>query len=197
VNDRQYYVDATGVITWVDDGWDEFARENGGTAHVLAAEVIGRPVLDFVSGSALTHLWTTLMARVGTGDRPFVISFRCDAPTRRRLMQMLIEPHPAGGLRFVTTVVQGIERPRARIIETHAQQSHGRLLVMCSWCKRLQAHERWLEVEDAAEEFGLFEADELPDITHGLCPSCEQSIMAELEKSDIGGRSPSAPRVDR
>lgn len=49
---------------------------------------------------------------------------------------------------------------------------------------------------DAASEFGLFEASELPMITHGLCPGCEREIVAELERSTPPDAR-SAARVDR
>lgn len=192
----EYHVDANGVLTFVGQGWDDFALANDGKEHVLAADVVGRPLLEFVTGRALAHLWETLMARISASGRGVVVPFRCDAPALIRSMQMAIEPLPDAGLRFVTSVIEAAERPRAAVIDVNAPRSHDRLLWMCSWCKRLQLEGRWLELDEAAREFGLFESGDLPEVTHGLCPSCERAVVAELEKLQPE-ESPSASGVDR
>jgi len=46
-----------------------------------------------------------------------------------------------------------------------------------SWCKRVYTDAAWLEVEDAVERLGLFESEELPAISHGMCPSCETGLL--------------------
>ena len=59
--------------------------------------------------------------------------------------------------------------------------SNGKLLRMCSWCKKIEMDQtRWSEVEDAVDELRLFERDKVPGITHGVCPSCSDQLMASL-----------------
>jgi hypothetical protein len=134
---------------------------------------------------------------VAASERTIVVPFRCDAPALRRSMQMQIEPLGDGGLRFVTRVLEAVERPHQAIIDINALHNHEHLLWMCSWCKRLEARGRWIEIEEAAREFGILESNDVPEVTHGLCPSCERTILAELEAAGAAPEaSGSASRVD-
>ncbi|MGE5814369.1 MAG: hypothetical protein ACM36C_07775 [Acidobacteriota bacterium] len=193
----EYVVDRNGVLTFVSDGWDEFARANDGHVRVLAADVVGRPLLDFIDGPTLKHLWAIVLDHVASTGRPVHLPFRCDGPGLIRMMDMFVEPAPDGGLRLVSTVVQTTARPHASIIDVNAPRNHDRMLWMCSWCKRLQAQDRWINVDEAAREFGLLEGNDVPEITHGLCPTCEREIVAELEKTARAGGEVSAACVDR
>jgi hypothetical protein len=193
----EYSVDQDGILTSVSVGWDAFARANGGRDRVLAAEVLGQPLLHFITGETLKHLWANVMDRVASSGRSVRLPYRCDAPGLVRRMEVLIEPLAEGGLRLVSTVLDTEEQPYARVLDG-AVTTHDRdnMLWICSWCKRLRVEDRWIEVEQAAREFGLFEASEIPMITHGLCPGCEHEIVAELERATSPGER-SAARVDR
>ena len=192
----EYTVDSNGILTSVSAGWDEFARQNDGHDRVFAADVLGRPLLHFIAGGTFKHLWATVMERVAASGHSVRLPYRCDAPGLIRRMELLIECAPAGALRFVSTVLETTDRPAGTVLAATVGRDHERMLWICSWCKRLEAQERWVEVHEAACEFGLFERDEVPDITHGLCPECERKILAELERATPGG-TVSAAGVDR
>lgn len=51
---------------------------------------------------------------------------------------------------------------------------------MCGWCKKVAIPE-WVEVEEGVKRMNWFEDAKLPSITHGICPACEQMMMAEIE----------------
>lgn len=192
----EYSVDQNGILTSVSAGWDAFARANDGRERVLAAEVLGQPLLHFITGETLKHLWANVMDRVASSGRSVRLPYRCDAPGLVRRMEVLIEPLAEGGLRLVSTVLDTEEQPYLAILDPALSRDRDNMLWICSWCKRLQVEDRWIEVEQAAREFGLFEATEIPMITHGLCPGCERQIVAELERLGAQGAR-SAAGVDR
>ena len=50
-----------------------------------------------------------------------------------------------------------------------------------SFCKRVEAHDRWCEVEDAVTSLRLFDSFSLPTLTHGLCFDCYERAAALLD----------------
>jgi hypothetical protein len=52
------------------------------------------------------------------------------------------------------------------------------MLTMCGWCDRFEVGDEWVEVEEAAKRLGLFVRSELPAISHGICPSCSEMLLA-------------------
>ncbi|MGZ5002531.1 MAG: hypothetical protein ACXWBM_04990 [Chthoniobacterales bacterium] len=67
---------------------------------------------------------------------------------------------------FVWLIVYGTTRQilrRFRYLED--------LLMMCSWCRKLQHGSEWMSLEDyCTRELGV-------DISHGICPQCGRNLM--------------------
>jgi hypothetical protein len=40
---------------------------------------------------------------------------------------------------------------------------------------------KWVEIEEGLKAFKLFETDEMPQLTHGLCNYCYKATMSELD----------------
>jgi hypothetical protein len=57
------------------------------------------------------------------------------------------------------------------------------LITACGWCKRLKLDDHWREAEEAISASGLFNRAVLPQLTHGICPSCYASVLDVLEAS--------------
>jgi len=56
----------------------------------------------------------------------------------------------------------------------------GRLVRMCSWCKKIERNQAWVKIEEAVEEVGLLDALHLSRITHTICPECYRQMMREF-----------------
>ncbi len=69
-----------------------------------------------------------------------------------------------------------------------AATTPGGLLRVCSWCKRVAAHNEWDEVEVAVERLGLFADSPPAAITHGMCSACFARIMDVPEPVSSGRR---------
>ena len=174
--ERTYTLDAQDRVVAVDDGWDRFAAENGGTCD--AGSVTGRPLWDFVSGIETRHLWESLFGRIRDSHRAAVIPFRCDAPGLRRFLVMDLVPRKDGGLEIATRVVREEPRAHVALLDSGVERS-ARVIKMCSWCKRLETEGGWLEVEDAAPALDLFGEPPVPLVSHGVCPDCVERLEGD------------------
>lgn len=181
----RYTIDASDLLASADPRWDAFAR--AGRAPWLERErVLGRSLWEFISDGETRHLYEIMLARVRANLAPIALPFRCDAPDRRRLMRLVIAPLARGSLQFDTMLEREEPRPRLALLDTEVPRSQD-LLVVCSWCKRLQVPVgEWQEAEDAIARLGLFSAPRLPLLSHGICPACERSYFATAHGDGTG-----------
>jgi hypothetical protein len=94
-----------------------------------------------------------------------------------------------GAVQFTVTSVREESRPPVALLGP-ARATGSTLISMCAWCKRVHTGaDTWSEVEAAVDALGLFEARDLPRITHGICPSCQAAMLRLTgEASARGGR---------
>jgi hypothetical protein len=171
-----YRIDDRDDIEFVSDSWVPFATANG--APELAAGVVGRSLWDFVSGMTTRQIYQDLIARVRTG-RTASFAYRCDAPDRRRFMHMMLRPTDRRGVDFDSVTLR-IEARRPIAIAARIPDSAQRLLQVCSWCKRVDVHGTWQEIEAAAQRLDVFDAAASPALTHAICPDCQARMLAEI-----------------
>ena len=170
-----YKIDSLNVITHVGGQWWPFARDND--APELAPEsVIGRDLLDYITGHTPRYLWELILTRVRIWGRGIMLPGRCDSPEKRRFIEIRLAVMGDQGIEFESRTVK--EEPRAPIalLNRFALRSDS-LLRMCSWCKHVEVEQEWVEVEEAITRLHLLETDYPPSITHGICPSCQQMMM--------------------
>jgi hypothetical protein len=159
------------IIEFVNDAWVRFAGECG--SPTLPHVVIGTSLWRHITGSEAVHLYRQLLAKVRETNAEVSVPFRCDSPTMRRFMRMKITPLPQGQVEFSTWIER--EEPYLRsipLLDPFAPKDQGKLLRMCSWCKKIENDGSWLEIEEAVERLGLFDKLPLPEITHGICDGC-------------------------
>ena len=171
-----YQIDPAGRILSVGPAWDDFARNNQG-AFLTASQVVGHALWDYISDSTTRQLYRSLVERVH-GDVPEVqFTFRCDSPTRRRLLQMKMTPGEQDSTLFTVLPISFVDRDLVPFLAAEVVRS-GDHLRMCSWCKRVPLTEQsWVEVEEAVERMAMFRTSEIPAITHGICPRCESTVF--------------------
>jgi hypothetical protein len=165
-----YKVDAQDRLTELSGDWDQFARANG-APQLDAAALRGKPLPALISGPEMQSLTAMLLKRArekGAVEVPF----RCDAPDERRFLTMELRGDEQGGVTIETREVRTESRPPVALLDARLPRT-GELLIVCSWCKKVQLPERdWVEVEAAVEALGLFEEAQLPQLSHGICPPC-------------------------
>lgn len=177
-----YHVDAADIIEAVSDTWSAFARENRGE-HLLPPPVLGRSLWDSISDATTRGIYVALLQRVRGGRGPVHFRFRCDAPSMRRLLDMLITRETAGAVgtvKFTTTPVALEPRPSVALLDPGVPRETA-VQVTCAWCARLRITEQeWLEVEAAMRILDPFGQRALPALSHGMCPDCFAAMAREV-----------------
>ena len=169
----RYATDAAGCLVSVDAAWCEFARANGAPEYAVPERVYGVPLLSFISDATTKHVYNVLMQRVIEERQPARVPFRCDAPALRRWMELTMTARDGGGIDFVSRQLR-VEPRRPALAFDRPPHPAAPMLLMCSWCKNVElSRGLWDTVEQAVHRLGLFDQQAVPDITHGICPSCQ------------------------
>ena len=182
MSDLQYRLNAQDQISSVNQEWVSFAEANEGRT-LLPPEILGRPLWDFIADVETQHIYRVIHRRVRTLRVPVRLSFRCDGPERRRLLQLDILAGDGLELLYRVRTLKEEIRPSVPLLDPRRPRSET-FVTMCAWCKRIAASpRRWLEVEDGVAALGLFDETRPPQITHGVCEECTVSLHQTLEGS--------------
>jgi len=175
-----HWVDASNRIIWVNEAWQDFAQEN--QAGYLVKMVAGKPLLwSFVNGLETRYLYEAMLAKVRQGKGPLSLPFRCDAPDRRRFMEMNMQLVENGVVVFSSRVLRQEFRESVRLLSDEVARDE-RFLYSCSWCKQIELSDgKWVEVEEAVRLLALFTEETLPKISHGICPRCTDELETMIE----------------
>lgn len=175
-----YCLDAADRIVTVNDAWLEFAGEND-APHLTRAAVLRRPVWDFVTGADTQVVYALILQRVRAAQATVRIDFRCDSPTLRRFMNMEVSPLAGNHLRLSCRMSRLESRP-AVTWPAPGGRAPRRMVVMCSWCKRVEQRPgEWGEVEEAVALLEMGAEEAAPAITHGICPECAETWMKQVD----------------
>jgi hypothetical protein len=171
-----YAIDEQDHLIRVDEGYYRFAEENGWNE---AGSSLGRSLWDYVSGDEMKKLQRLLVRRIRDGVGDVELPFRCDGPDVRREMNIRIVARPGGRVVLFSSRLRS-EQERdlpQRLLDPRTPRSN-EVLAMCGWCDRFEVGGEWVEVEEAAKRLGLFNRSELPALSHGICPDCNEMLLA-------------------
>jgi len=189
-----YVVDAGGaIVAYGRPNWANFASKNGGPAIADPANILGRKLLDFVSGEAVKasiqrFMEDLRMQRTGA----VVVPYRCDAPAFVREMRLAITPlERAGespGFLFHSVMLSETMRPPLDIYDHKAlasmldEERRLPILAMCSYCLKVRfppggtdQSKGWV----SGEEYYRLGGISAVRISHGICPECMEMLSRE------------------
>ena len=172
----QYRVDRDDKIAWVNSWWLAFARENSAT-ELTESSVVGHCLWDFIADEETCQLYQRIHSRVRGHDETVVLPFRCDSPTVRRYMQLIITGKVTDeDLLYEGGIIQVEPRRYLPVLDPRQPRTES-FLWMCSCCKRvlLEPH-GWLEVEDISERLQLRKREKLPRWRQSLCQECRELV---------------------
>jgi hypothetical protein len=174
-------IDSTDTIVGVSRDWYTFANANAWGGFLRPEDVVGHKLWDFIQGHETRHLYQELFRRVRGGMPLRTIPFRCDSPSERRYLELLIEALPDEQIEITSKILR--TEPRSAISLLNADISRSTdFVTLCSMCKKIKVSPgQWAEIEEGLAHLRLFEANEMPQLTHGLCHSCFQVAMGELD----------------
>jgi len=178
-----YVIDAKERIVSVSPEWMPFATQNDGP-ELAPENAKGRSLWDFIEDEPTRELYRHVLERVRSG-RAAELILRCDAPDRRRLIEMTVSSQPGGNIEFKTRLLGAKDRPRQPLIAKSTPRSGDRVEV-CGWCNRVHAGaETWLEVEEASQRLHLADAPLLPGVKHVVCPECFAKVTEILAQKSL------------
>ncbi|MDZ7685643.1 MAG: hypothetical protein U5O39_12050 [Gammaproteobacteria bacterium] len=169
-------------LTAVDDDWITFAETNAAPALTRQA-IFGRSIFDFIADSESRQLYSAIFDKVRHTGEESVIPFRCDSPDTRRFMELCVKREPGDHVTLESVMIREEHRPVAELLNTDRPASD-ELVLMCSWCKRIDVDGTWMEIEDAMRELDLFSQEVLPQLSHGICDDCQDNL--DREASALG-----------
>jgi hypothetical protein len=177
-----YVIDEQDRIVSLSDNWLSFAMENQAGESCHPDRVINESIWTFIDGREATHLYQIFLAHVRLSQKPVILPFRCDAPDRRRYLELKISALPRKHVEFASRITR--EEPREDVGLLHCDVPRSdEIITMCSMCKKVKTFEHgWLDVEAAIVSLRLFERTVLPKISHGICPDCLVISMDEIER---------------
>lgn len=167
----EYVLDTDNLIAQVGGDWDGFARRND-APELCGASVVGRPVLDFISGKVTRTYLLKLLDRVSAEGVPIELDYRCDSPATRRFMRMRISCREGGGVLFQNRML----REESRAVAVHFYRPAERIrgsFVRCSMCNHIQVEGGWGEAESL---LSLRELRKGVAVIYGICQECMQKI---------------------
>lgn len=177
-----YIIDHENRIVSVGGDWLTFAMENQAGESCHPDRVINESLWKFVNGSETRYLYGLCVAKVRSHQQTMMLPFRCDAPDRRRYLELKLTPLAREEIEFASRIIREEPRENVKLLEHDVSRSDA-LLTMCSMCKKVKVSENvWLEVEDAITALKLFEEEILPEISHGCCRPCYEIAMDEIRK---------------
>jgi hypothetical protein len=120
-----------------------------------------------------------LVRRVRDGVGGVELPFRCDAPHVRREMDIRIVARPGGRVVLFSARLRSEEEREVPqpLLDTEVPRGK-ETIEMCGWCDRFEVDGEWVEVEEAARRLQLFNRAELPALSHGICPACNEMLLA-------------------
>ncbi len=177
----RYVIDQHGQIVSVSDTWSLVALDNGSADDLKPDDIIGRSLFDFMSDEHCKELYKALIRKVQITGEPSSFPFRCDTPTRRRLMDLRITKTPENQLEFEAELLIDDERPEPCMLLDADRPSSDEEVTICSWCKFVNVGDNWFEVEDAMKALGLTNESLLPKLKHAVCEQCEGVVWESMK----------------
>lgn len=171
-----YAIDEQDHLIRADEGYYRFAEENGWKE---ASTSLGRSLWDYVAGDEMRKLQRMLVRRIRDELGSVELPFRCDGPDVRREMDIRIVARPGGRAVLFSAQLRS-EEPRdvsQPLLDPDIPRGTD-TLTMCGWCDRFEVGGKWVEVEEAALQLDLFNRPELPALSHGICPECNEMLLA-------------------
>ena len=175
-------IDKSGLILSVSENWRSFSEENFGAETCFPENAVGSSLWEHIRDPETMHLYEIILQKVRRYQRQATFSFRCDSPEERRFLELSVIPMKDGTVEFESRIIRTELRKPVELLKPDIERSDN-FIKICSMCKKIAISEtQWEEAEIAIQKLKLFEKDVLPQFTHGVCRSCYDATMAELDR---------------
>jgi hypothetical protein len=180
-SDVSYRISETDEIIFLNDAWTAFALANG-APELIAEKVLNRNLWDFISDDTTRDVYRQLVDKV-RGNRFISFDFRCDSPDLHRFLEMKITLREDKNVQFDTRLISAEKRVYQNAFQKGARRGNG-VIIVCSWCKKIDTRDgNWREIEEAVTNLEIFESENIPQLSHGMCVPCYQTITAKHQNT--------------
>jgi hypothetical protein len=184
-NSIVYQLNENDEIIYVNENWNKFAAENDGLPETLSDNVLNKKIWCFITDFETIHLYKALLNNVRLYKRTANLTIKCDSPFMVRFIEMKIKPLENNHIEFCCVTKKQYERPIVLLLDKKIPRNNS-FLKMCSYCKAINIENEWVETEVGISRLSLFLKSSLPQISHGICPTCYKNVMQEIEKVQLG-----------
>lgn len=175
-----YRIDKADNIVFAGDEWNDAAIFNN-APELTAENVVGQSIWKFVHGNTIRHLYMLILEQARAG-KMLRFDGQCNVGDVRRKLDISIRPGEHGEVVIESRMAEA-EFPVVPAAEVDSGGYFSDLIVTCSWCRRIRVGTKtWCDVEEAVPRLHLFELDELPAMSHGMCGNCFTEAVAKLQK---------------
>lgn len=171
----EYLLDERDQIISTGGDWNDFATQND-ASELSDEKLMGRPLLDFVSGKVTRSYIQVLIEQVRKSGQSIALDYRCDSPDVRRFMQMKVSPSLNNGIRFQNRVLRIEPRETPVTFYRPAERIRG-CYNRCSMCNRIKVAEVWGEAESLLPRR---EYQKGVAVIYGICPGCNDSFHKNI-----------------
>ena len=149
----------------------------------MASQVVGRPLVSFVSDATVRMLYHRMIQAAQAGQT-ITFRYRCDSPRQRRVLEMAIRGVGWGEVEFTSTLKELALRGPIPLFDRRAERT-APLLRICSWCQKIAiSPTEWVEADEAVNTLGLLLAGPVPRMTHGICQRCKDEMLRLLPREN-------------
>ena len=173
-----YRIDKSDLICYINKNWIHFAEENNYQLEDHQG-ILGTSLWAYISNPETIQIYQTLIFKVREDRQSIKVPYRCDSPALKRYMEMQIKPAGDDTIEFKNYTIKIFRRPPVPLLDPKHPRNHS-LMIMCSWCKKVNTSLGWLETEEAVQKFYLFDNPVLPKISHGICNTCKDHLLQKV-----------------
>ena len=154
--------------------------EQNQVAHTCGiANLQGKSVFEQFGDAETRMIYAKIYERVRSSLQPVHFQIHCDALDVIRILEARILPLANKHLEVGFRVLKEQTRDPFVILDQcgFAQQ----FITMCSYCGDIKDFVgEWQALEREISNTDLFCAQNLPKISHGMCPSCKKNFLADV-----------------
>ena len=175
----EYHIDENDQITYVNEDWIDFSREND-AEHLSLHEVLGQSLWTNIDNRDTATIYQVILNNVRKKNIEFAIPFRADSPDKKRFMELRISPLENHGVGFNSILLDEEPRSYVTLLDSNIKRKSS-FIIICSWCKMVNAsREHWIDIEAAVKFLNLFNSEPYPKLSHRICPGCQSRLRTEI-----------------
>lgn len=171
VQEVSYRIDRNDKIVVIWGDWYTSAIEGNKPSLAHPASVIGKSVFDFISDKPTQQFYKTLFKKCRELMITQEIEYRCDSPTHKRFMRMVISPRENGSLDLINTTLLEVPFIFPVFIKTVQPGSDDISAHRCSICNdlKLVGTRHWIKPSSFR-----FQENNTFTVTHDVCDACQE-----------------------